>query len=87
MNRILLASVAVLGLAGAAAAQEAPQLYGNYSANVLNEYNGTALPGSDRIDLNSTAAIRNAPVQSNDDSQYQGVQQPEPSAWEIRSGR
>ena len=36
MNKFLLASVALLGLAGAAVAQEAPAIYGNYEANIQN---------------------------------------------------
>ena len=37
MNKILIASVALLGFAGVAAAQQAPELYGtNYSASVLD---------------------------------------------------
>ena len=37
MNKILIASVAILGFAGVAAAQQAPALYGtNYSASVLD---------------------------------------------------
>lgn len=36
MNKFLLASVALLGLAGTAVAQEAPAIYGNYEANIQN---------------------------------------------------
>lgn len=39
MNRILVTAVAVLGLTGLAAAQEAPQLIGKLSPNVAQSYN------------------------------------------------
>ena len=39
MNKILIASIAVLGFAGVAAAQEAPALYGNnYDAAVTSSF-------------------------------------------------
>jgi hypothetical protein len=61
MKRILIAAAAVVGFAGAAAAQQAPQLYGNYSANVLNEYN-YQMPNTrqydSQYDVNSAAAMR-----------------------------
>jgi len=40
MKAILIWAVSVLGFVGAASAQQAPFLIGNYSADVLNEYNG-----------------------------------------------
>jgi hypothetical protein len=43
MNRVLIAAVAVLGFAGVAVAQEAPELTGNYSANVLNNHSASSL--------------------------------------------
>ena len=36
MNKFLIASVALFGLAGVAVAQEAPAIYGNYEANIQN---------------------------------------------------
>lgn len=39
MNRILLASALVLGVSGAAFAQQAPYYYGNYDAAVLAQLN------------------------------------------------
>lgn len=57
MNRILIAAVAVLGLAGVASAQQAPQLSGNYSANVLNSYDNGARQGDAGVDLSSYASI------------------------------
>jgi hypothetical protein len=45
MNRILLASALVLGVSGAAFAQQAPYEYGNYDAAVLGQLND-ALSGS-----------------------------------------
>ena len=39
MTKFLIASVAILGFAGVASAQQAPALYGsNYDASVLNGY-------------------------------------------------
>lgn len=88
MNRILLASVAVLSLVGAAAGEGAPALYGsNYSANVLQTYNGSqsgvAAPRADT--LSSTVSTRSAQGYSSDFTQ--GAQQKRPSDWEVRSGR
>lgn len=45
MNRILLASALVLGVSGAAFAQQAPYYYGNYDAAVSTQLND-ALSGS-----------------------------------------
>jgi hypothetical protein len=45
MNRILLASALVLGVSGAAFAQQAPYSYGNYDDAVLTQLND-ALSGS-----------------------------------------
>lgn len=45
MNRILLASALVLGVSGAAFAQQAPYYAGNYDAAVLTQFND-ALSGS-----------------------------------------
>lgn len=90
MNRILLASVAVLGLVGTAAAQQAPSLYGsNYSANVLNEYNDSALPGTNGIGLSSNAAIRDATrgTTARPADGVKGTARQGPSNWEIHSGR
>ncbi len=57
MNRILIASVALVALSGAALAEGTPVLEGNYSAAVLNQYNGTTLPGD--AGFSSAASARN----------------------------
>ena len=62
MNRILIAATAVLALAGVASAQEAPALIGDYSANVLNEFNDTALQGTVDTGFTSSASARNVTV-------------------------
>ena len=60
MNRILLAAVAVFGFAGIAAAQQAPVLIGDFSASVVDNYDGVALdPGGAGLDIESTASIIN----------------------------
>jgi len=46
MNRILVASAILVVLSGVAMAEGDPPLIGNYSADVLNQYNGTSLPGN-----------------------------------------
>lgn len=56
MNRILIASAALVALSGAALA-ESPVLIGNYSASVLNEFNGTTLPGD--VNYESSASAQN----------------------------
>jgi hypothetical protein len=68
MNRILIAAVAVLGLAGVASAQQAPFLAGNYSANVLNSAdNGTR--AGDSVDLSATASVTNVRSQGQQSGQ------------------
>ena len=57
MNRILVASAALVALSGAALAEGFPTLEGNYSAAVLNQYNGTTLPGD--AGFASAASARN----------------------------
>jgi cytoskeletal protein RodZ len=61
MNKFLLASVAVLGLAGAAVAQEAPAIYGNYEANILNS-NGSVsgAPHSSIVSGQASATVPGA---------------------------
>lgn len=96
MGRILLASIALLGLAGTAVA-EPPALYGsNYSANVLNRYNDTKLQGNDRMDMSSSAAIRDikrnpngdvASRSANDTRDARAAAQKERDHWELYSGR
>lgn len=102
MNRILLASFAVLGMVGTAAAAGsgggAPGLYGsNYSANVLQTYNGgrhsqeyygTVQPRLRSHAVSPTTSMHNS---MRDALRYStdgiaGVQQ-RPSYWEIHSGR
>ena len=46
MKRILIATTAILGFAGVAAAQEAPALSGNYSANVSQRHTEDAAMSS-----------------------------------------
>ncbi|MDN2565317.1 hypothetical protein N1F89_03710 [Aquibium sp. A9E412] len=53
MKRILIAAAATLTFAGAAAAQQAPFLQGDYSANVLDRFNGAA--SVDRMTTSSVA--------------------------------
>lgn len=96
MGRILFASVALLGLAGTAFA-EPPALYGtNYSANVLNRYNGTKLQGNDRMEMSSSAAIRDtkrnpdggvASRSANDTRDARAAAQKQRDHWELYSGR
>ena len=58
MNKFLLASVAVLGLAGAAVAQEAPAIYGNYDANILNsDGSQTGAPRSTVVSGQANATV------------------------------
>lgn len=59
MNRILLSAVAVFGFAGVAVAQQAPVLIGNYSASVVDNYEGVALKGGNGIDITNTASVTN----------------------------
>jgi outer membrane lipoprotein SlyB len=76
MNKLLLASVAVLGFAGAAAAQEAPALiYSDaFAQNVQNVGSGTV----DGFASASAAALQNATItgvggfQINDSQNYSG---------------
>jgi hypothetical protein len=70
MNRILLASALVLGVSGAAFAQQAPYYYGNYDGAVLNQLND-ALSGSNvavapagDFDTVTTASIDDMPTAS-----------------------
>lgn len=57
MNRILIASAALVALSGAALAEGTPALEGNYSAAVLNQVNGTTLTGE--TGFVSAASARN----------------------------
>ncbi len=57
MNRILIASAALVALSGAALAEGTPALEGNYSAAVLNQVNGTTLAGE--TGFVSAASARN----------------------------
>lgn len=57
MKRILLASVAVLGLAGVAAAQQAPVAVGNYDAAVQQSLDNNQAPVAG-VDLQTTQSIR-----------------------------
>ncbi|MDN2565318.1 hypothetical protein N1F89_03715 [Aquibium sp. A9E412] len=62
MNRILIAAFATVAFAGAAAAQQAPVLQGNYSANVLDHYNGASgVAVGAGVDRFTTAGIERAP--------------------------
>jgi hypothetical protein len=64
MNRILIAATAVLAFAGVASAQQAPALIGNYSADVLNDYNGTTTAGDTGAVFTSAASARNVTADS-----------------------
>lgn len=67
MKTLFAALVATVAFAGVASAQEAPQLIGNYSANVLQDYNGASYANGNRavaqsdatgMEFTSRAAIR-----------------------------
>lgn len=84
MNRILIAAVAALGFAGVAAAQQAPVLTGNYSANVLDAYNGTVTQGVDFAGQASIGGDRDQGVVPSQGVQAGG----QPAIWnENYSGR
>ena len=75
MNKILIASVALLGFAGVAAAQQAPALYGtNYSAAVLDAQAQTGpVSGNVVTGRQSVSAPGNdAPVNINQSDNYSG---------------
>jgi hypothetical protein len=59
MNKFLIASVALLGLAGVAGAQEAPAVYGNYAANIQNA--DASLSGAPRSTIVSGQANATVP--------------------------
>jgi hypothetical protein len=86
MKKLLIATVAVLGFAGVAAAQQAPQLVGNYSANVLEAYNANQLDqtrvSSTGTDFNSRASA----VDSAYSTDHGGIVSAQTSD-DIRSGR
>ncbi len=63
MKTILAASVAVLSLAGVAAAQEVPAFYGDYASNVLNVDKGQSTAPRVSYDVSSE---RNATVPQTD---------------------
>lgn len=96
MRRILFGSIALLGLVGTAAA-EPPALYGsNYSANVLNKYNGKKLKGNERMDTSSSAAMRDtkrnpnggvASRSADDIRDARAAAQKQRDHWELYSGR
>ena len=66
MNKIIVATVAaVIGTTGVAFAQEAPQLIGNYSANVIDAHSGVeARTDRVEVDFNSAAAIATRTVEA-----------------------
>jgi len=58
MNKFLIASVALFGLAGAAVAQEAPAIYGNYEANIQNADGSlSSAPGSTIVSGQASATV------------------------------
>jgi len=57
MKKILIAAVSVFGFVGVASAQQAPFLFGNYSPNVLNEWNEEAPMAGLGVDTSRTASI------------------------------
>lgn len=100
MRRILLASVAILSMAGAAAAASggAPALYGdNYSADVLRDANGVSQNYGGghyrmvepRLSARAMSLNRSSrhSVQSTVGLIDGVVPQAGPSYWEIHSGR
>ena len=74
MNKILIASVALLGFAGVAAAQQAPALYGtNYSAAVLDaQATGPVRANVVTGRQNISAPGNDAPVNINQSDNYSG---------------
>ncbi|HEU4986726.1 MAG TPA: hypothetical protein VFT89_06640 [Rhizobiaceae bacterium] len=58
MKRFLIASVAVLGLTGVAAAQQAPVNIGNYDAAVEQNLNNSDAPKAGGVDLVTTYTVR-----------------------------
>ena len=65
MNRILIASALVLGVAGAAAAQQAPVYTGNYSpavADQLASSGSQVVTDGHSVDRMVTASIKAAPT-------------------------
>lgn len=90
MNRILLASALVLGVSGAAFAQQAPYYAGNYDGAVLTQLND-ALSGSNvavapagDFETMTTASVDEMPTASiapatGTDNVY--------NAWQVGSGR
>ena len=56
MTKFLIASVAILGFAGVASAQQAPALYGsNYDAAVLNSYSTTPVQSGSTVSGSASA--------------------------------
>jgi hypothetical protein len=85
MKTLLAALVATIAVAGVAGAQQAPQLIGNYSDNVLQAHNGNGngtVVRSDAggVDFTSTASI--AIRRAQDGGHGSSV-----SEFDIRSGR
>ena len=62
MKTLYATLVATVALAGTAFAQQAPEIVGNYSASVLDQYNGSTgpvvEPQGDGMTFSSQAAIR-----------------------------
>ncbi len=52
MKKLLIAAIATVGFAGAAAAQQAPFIAGDYSSNVLQNYN-QSYEGGAAVDMSA----------------------------------
>ena len=65
MKRILITTVALLGFAGVAAAQQAPILNGNVAPNVENNFNADVSP-DEGIDFNATSSVTNTQSMDSD---------------------
>jgi len=79
MNKFLIASVAILGFAGVASAQQAPALYGsNYDAAVLNAHSNTAQTGTTTVSGAASAVstvdggVSGGGVNINENQNYSG---------------
>ena len=75
MNKFLIASVALFGLAGVAVAQEAPAIYGNYEANIQNSDGSLSSAPSSSIvsgQANATVPGSNGGFNVNQSDNYSG---------------
>ena len=78
MKNIVLAAVAAFSLTGIAAAQEAPQLQGNYDAAVLDSYQNVSEDRADVVGVRAVSIVRDASLAGHG---------PVVSDFDIHSGR